>query len=220
MKLAKLVIGLFLLGAALPAFSKTVTYILGDHEDGALYDDVSTSGPSGPYGLRYDAIDPPNGNGPTFSVGDNLGGLGGLVTLTWDDANLAAGATISGSMSRNDTVANGNGDIWTVTYTLTGLVDDGNGGWTATGGSGSMNDGGAPVILTGLQDGSGYAFIFANDGHRLDGDPGVGWVGRGWLTGGGTDDWLVTAVIPVPAAIWLFPSALAALGWMRRRRSV
>lgn len=211
MMLIRLALGIFLSIAALSAHATTVTYILGDHEDGALYDGFSTSGAAGPYGMRYDAIDPPNGNGPTFSVGTNLGGNGGLLTLSWDDANLGAGATISGTIYRNDT-----GDIWSVNYDLTGLVSDGNGGWTATGGTGSMNDGGTPVNLTGEQDGSGYAFIFANDGYRLDGDPGTGWVGRGWLAAGGTDDWLVTAVIPIPAAVWLFGSALAGLGWMRR----
>ena len=196
---------------AMSAQAATVSYILGDHEDGALYDGVSTSGPAGPYGLRYDDIDPPNGNGPTFSVGDNLGGLGGVVKLTWDDANLAGGATLSGTMYRNDT-----GDTWTVSYALSGLVDDGNGGWTATSGTGSMTDGVDVVSLTGKQDGSGFAFIFADDGHRLPGSE--GWVGRGWLEGGGTDDWLVTAtVVPLPAAVWLFGSALGALGWLRRR---
>jgi len=198
---------------AMPVQAATVSYILGDHEDGALYDGVSTSGAAGPYGLRYDTIDPPNGNGPTFSVGDNLGGNGGIVKLSWDDANLAAGADLIGSMYRNDT-----GDTWTVTYSLTGLVDDGNGGWSATGGSGSMTDGVDVVALTGKQDGSGYAFIFADDGHRLPTSD--GWVGRGWLEGGGTDDWLVTAtVVPLPAAAWLFGSALLALGWGRRRAS-
>ncbi len=213
MKSLRIALGLFLAIAAVPALAAPVTYILGDHPAGALYDGSSTSGPSGPYGLRYDYLYPPPGDGPTFSVGDNLGGFGGLVVLSWDDANLAAGATISGEMYRNDT-----GDIWTVNYLLTGLVDDGNGGWTATDGSGSMTNGGTPVILTGKQDDSGFAFVFANDGARLPGDPGTGWVGEGWLTGEGINDWLVTAnVIPVPAAFWLFGSALAGLGWLRRK---
>ena len=104
MKLIRLALGVCLLTATLSAQATMVTYILSDHLDGALYDGFSTSGAYGPYGLRYDAIDPPSGNGPTFSVGDNLGGNGGLLLLTWDDANLAAGATISGSVFENRSV--------------------------------------------------------------------------------------------------------------------
>lgn len=207
MKLVKLALGVFLLTAALSAQATVVTYVLGDHLDGALYDGFSTTGAFGPYGLRYDAIDPPNGDGPTFSVGDNLGGNGGLLLLSWDDANLAGGATISGSVYRNDT-----GETWSVTYSLTGLVSDGNGGWTATGGSGLLN---STIALTGMQNGAGFAFIFANDGHRLDGS--TGWVGRGWFEGDGSNDFLVTGtLVPVPAAVWLFASALMGLGWLRR----
>lgn len=211
MKLIRIALGVFLSIAALSAQATTVTYILGDHEDGALYDGFSASGATGPYGLRFDAIDPPNGNGPTFSVGNNLGGNGGLLLLSWDDANLAAGATISGSMYRNDT-----GDVWSVTYNLTGLVGDGNGGWTATGGTGLLN---GTIDLIGKPDDHGHAFIFANDGHRLAGD--TGWVGRGWFEGDGSNDFLVTAtVVPVPAAVWLFGSALVGLGWQRRKQAI
>ena len=103
MKLVRVIVGAFLIGAAVPAISAPVIYLLGDHPDGALYDGVSTSGSAGPYGLRYDVIDPPAGAGPTFSMGSNLGGFGGNTTLEWDDANLAAGALLSGTMYRNDT---------------------------------------------------------------------------------------------------------------------
>lgn len=209
MKLLRLALGVFLFTAALSAQASVVTYILNDHLDGALYDGSSTTGAFGPYGLRYDAINPPNGAGPTFSVGDGLGGNGGLLLLTWDDANLAAGATISGSVYHNVT-----GDVWSVTYDLTGLVSDGNGGWAATSGTGFLDT----IALTSAVNGDGHAFIFANDGHRLDG--GTGWVGRGWFEGEGTNDFLVTGtLVPVPAALWLFGSALAGLGWLRRKQS-
>jgi len=33
------------------------------------------------------------------------------------------------------------------------------------------------------------------------------------------DNWTITAV-PVPAAVWLFGSALAGLGWMRRKQTI
>ena len=94
MKAFRLGIALILSLAAVPALAAPVAYFLGDHLDGSLYTGA-TSGTGGPYGMRIDAIDPPAGNGPTFSVGDNLGGNGGVVTLSWDDANLAAGAVIS-----------------------------------------------------------------------------------------------------------------------------
>jgi hypothetical protein len=42
-----------------------------------------------------------------------------------------------------------------------------------------------------------------------DQDPGAGEVTSAYFGG--------TTVVPVPAAVWLFGSGLAALGWMRRR---
>ena len=194
------------------AFAAIVTFQLGDHPDAALYQ----SDPTSPYGLRYDAA-PPAGSGPTFSVGTNLGGLGGAVYLTWDDANLAAGATLSGTLERND-----DGTFWDVTYVLTGVTSDGNGGIVATGGSGSVDENGGAlrsIALSGEQNGSGDAFIFANDGHRLAAS--TGWVGRGWLLpSGSVDDWLVTAEpVPVPAAVWLFGTALLGLAGAKHRKN-
>ncbi len=204
------VLGAILSAMCIPAFAIPVTYLLGDHPDAALYQ----SDPTSPYGLRFDAAPPP-GNGPTFSVGTNLGGLGGPVTLMWDPANLAGGATISGTIERND-----DGSFWTVTYILSGLVAAENGGFKATSGIGSVDEiGGAlrSIAMNGEADGTGFVFEFDDDGHRLG--TSSGWVGRGWLLPpDSTEDWLVTAqVIPVPAAAWLFGSALGLLGWVRRR---
>lgn len=58
-----------------------------------------------------------------------------------------------------------------------------------------------------------------NDGHRLPGDP-AGIAGRGWIDAQGTNDFLFTASpVPIPAAIWLFFSAICGLGVLKRSRT-
>ena len=59
---------------------------------------------------------------------------------------------------------------------------------------------------------SGYEFSCA----PIEGCGGIGDESGGLVWGGS----LVGAVVPVPAAIWLFGSALAGLGWMRRKQTV
>jgi hypothetical protein len=46
--------------------------------------------------------------------------------------------------------------------------------------------------------------------------------GNGFGFGGGTVelDNIVVSAVPIPAAVWLFGSALAGLGWMRRKQTV
>lgn len=188
------------------------TYVLLDHQDGAL------TGTYGPYGLRRDDIDPPVGKGPVFSV-DGTGLFGtAFVTLKWGGGTTAE---IAGTLLKNDT-----GDLWTVDYDLSGITLTSL-GWFATSASGSITDttgGGGTEILTGKADGSGSVFTFQDDGHRLgpggsDLGPGGGIVGRGWELGEGTNDWLVTStVVPEPSTMLLIGSGLAGLGFMRRRR--
>ena len=112
----KVALGAILLTLCFSSHAALVTYILGDHENALLYKAPATSGDDGPYGLRVDAIDPPNGTGPTFSVGDNLGGFGGQVLLSWND-DFTGNAVISGTLYRND-----DGTLWDVVYTMTGLA--------------------------------------------------------------------------------------------------
>ena len=211
----KFALGAVFLGLSFSSHAALVTYILGDHPDGSLYIAPNISGPNGPYGIRIDDIDPPNGDGPTFSVGSNLGGSGGLVTLTWDPMDLSVDALINGSVYRNDL-----GSTWQVSYRLSGLAAAGNGGFTAQTGTGEIFNNGTLFSLTGESDGNAV-FEFDNDGHRLQGDPGVGWVGRGWLLPeGSVDDWLVTGtIIPLPASVWLFGASLMSLLGLRRKLS-
>lgn len=209
MKRLNFALGGMLISLASNVMAAPVAFTLGDHLDAALF-----KAGGEPYGVRIDDAPPP-GNGPTFSVGTNLGGGGGPVTLTWDPMDLSVDAVISGVTKRDD-----DGTFWDVNYTLTGLAAAGSGGFTSTSASGSIDEqGGAlrSLTLTGEANGGGFVFEFDNDGHRLPSAD--GWVGRGWLLPtGSTDDWLVIATpVPVPATVWLFGSALGLLVWARRR---
>lgn len=175
-------------------------YQLLDHPDGAINPP--------PYGLRMDAL------GYTFSV--ETGGAN--IILDWDGG---ATATISGSLWNNQL-----GEMWTVSYTLTGVVaEPANLGFTASAGSGLLTD---PLlndtVLTGEPaGGTGPVFQFLADGYRLGGHPAFGDadtpVGRGWLLPtGSTDDWLVRAtLIPEPGTALLLGLGLAGLAGTRRR---
>ena len=183
---------LLLLGA--PALAGTIlpgTYVLLDHGDGNL-------GPD--YGLRVDGI------GELFSVE-----LGGAQTLlTWGGG---ATASLSGTLYDNDT-----GDIWTVSYDLTGVTAVGTQGFHATAGTGTLTDPLSNVTnLVGRTNNNGYVFTFLADGHRISGDNDTP-VGRGWLEPpSSTDDWIVRAApIPEPGTATLLTLGLLALGVARR----
>jgi len=166
-------------------------YQLHDHGFGNL-------GPD--YGLRVDAIN------EVFSV--DLGGAS--VTLTWDGG---ASATIAGLLRNNAT-----NDLWTVNYVLTGVVPVGAMGFNAAAGSGTLTDPLLNVtVMTGEINGTGSAFNFLADGHRLPGDSSTA-VGRGWLLPpGSVEDWLVRAeLIPEPGTLALL--ATGGLMIARRRR--
>ncbi len=175
-------------------------YYLLDHPDGAI------SPP--PYGLRLDDI------GATLSTELN----GASVILDWNGGTTAS---ITGTLWHNQL-----GEMWTVDYTLTGVVAaGGNQGFSATGGTGTLTDALLnDIIMTGKQDVSGSAFDFLADGDRLGGFPAFPSdtpVGRGWLEpGGSTNDWLVIGVpVPEPGTALLVGMGLALMAGRRTRRA-
>ena len=193
-----LIAGLTVFGAASAAAGTILPgiYTFLDHGDG-------TEGPA--YGLRVDSL------GKIFSVELN----GANVTLDWTGGTTA---TISGTLNENSNGGNGGaGAIWTVNYVLTGVTAVGTQGFVATAASGTLTDPfNVDTILTGLPNGSGNAFEFLADGHRISGDIDTP-VGRGWLVPPGTvDDWIVRAV-PEPATGALVSLGLIGLAIFRRR---
>ena len=199
------------MGASM-ANAATVVFQMGDHPDAALYKQNNDN----PYGLRLDSQ-----SDTTFSVSTNLGGLGGQgdpVTLSWDTANLAAGALLSGRVENNQ-----DGTFWNLNYLITGLSPLGGPGFVATGGNGTVSEIGGALRVWNLAselNNQGDAFVFAHDGHRLPGDN-TSPVARGWLLPpNSTDDFLMVASpVPLPAGVWLLGSVLLGVFAARRRQS-
>lgn len=191
---------LFGSGPAVAGIIDPGTYRLLDHGDGQL----GTA-----YGLRADAI----GEVFSFEIG------GAYVELVWDGSDTA---TITGDINENLLGGDGGlGPQWQLEFTLTGVVDAGTLGFTASGGTGTLTDPFNNVtILTGEQNTGGDAFLLLADGHRLDGDSDTP-VARGWLLpSGSTDDFLTRAErIPEPPMALLLTLALAGLGLVARRPS-
>jgi len=213
------------LGVFAPATQAApVFFLLGDHPGGLLYDDTD---PDTAYGLRLDHLD------ATYSAGNNLGGNGGPLYLTYDPDDLAAGARIFGTIDRN--TEPGDGVNFDVEYFLFGLSAFGE-GFRASGGNGSITAIAPCTVdcsyeLLGKQDLDGWAFIWDNDGSKLPDAPGTGWVGEGWVQGRwpGFNDWLVTGVpsppppgeeIPEPGTISLMLIGLGMLAGGRKLRNL
>jgi len=67
------------------------------------------------------------------------------------------------------------------------------------------------VALSTGNAGQGNQFFVAHVADFLDQDPGSGVVTSAWFAG--------STAVPVPAAAWLFGSALGLLGWIRRKHT-
>ncbi|MEM7081617.1 MAG: VPLPA-CTERM sorting domain-containing protein [Pseudomonadota bacterium] len=205
MKNIRMVLAALLMAFSTATFASTMTFTVGDHEDGVLYD-----GATNPYGVRVDDT------GQLFSTGDNLPGAfgGASVTLSFDPTDLAAGAVLIGTVIDNAT-----GTAWEIDYVLSDLSAAANGGFIAQMGVGTLTEiGGSGMIdLIGESNGTGV-FVFDNDGFRLGASD--GWVGRGWFAGSGSanDILIVATPVPLPGAIWMMGAALLGLTGLRRRQ--
>jgi hypothetical protein len=82
-------------------------------------------------------------------------------------------------------------------------------GYVASSDNGSFNDSTGP----GLNELGTGAWLNVNSVYL------IGLAGTGSFTILALDNVVVGAAVPVPAAVWLFGSALAGLGWVRRRKT-
>ncbi|MDU8942320.1 hypothetical protein [Ovoidimarina sediminis] len=145
--------------------ASAASYVLDDHPDGVLRcENVSAGSDCWDYGYRGEDVE--------FFGTMQLGN----VTLTWDGGSTA---TLSGSLNASTAGVAGStdpgiGDEVSLFYELTGVVSDGNGGFTATGGYGSFYTDYVQYDFTGKADHTGYVALFAFDGFRLDGDDSSG----------------------------------------------
>ena len=210
------VVGAFFVLSA-SADAATYQYRLLDHPDGT----ASTGNPHASYGLRLDYANP-----DAYWSFEN----GGNAIMTIDDGGGVAGAgsmTISGTMRQSFGTVNTPqfGDLWDVSYTITGLTVGANGTFTDTGGSGGGSI--ASTVTTasfGLgakANTSGEFFVFEADGHRVPGNSEL--IGRGWVDNGsnwpGANDFLFrVAEVPLPAAGWMLIVGIGSLAFARRRR--
>ncbi|MEL7131259.1 MAG: VPLPA-CTERM sorting domain-containing protein [Pseudomonadota bacterium] len=200
--------------------STMFSYQLDDHPNGgksATYD----------YGLRLDRESPDM----FFSLSTKNGAD---AYMSYDAA--AGTAVMYGTLVQS--LGNGVfGNTFTFQYNLSGLTDDGNGGFTDTTGKGSgfvfgAGAGGSDLSLGAAAKKSnlyaGEYFRFGLD--ALSDRPHTGFEGTGWVQSGpGANDFLFTATIatdappppqvpnvPLPAAGWMLLLGLGAIGAVRR----
>jgi hypothetical protein len=140
------------------------------------------------------------------SEDSNSSGLANYLSTTWtiwDADPFSNAALISGTGNFSSTVIGGGGDWYE--FSIDGLDIDLAAGtyWL-----GHHHDFSTETVFAALATGNTGTYL------QTDGD-GFQYTGSGVIS-----QQIRTNTVPVPAAVWLFGSALGGLGWMRRRKTV
>ncbi len=187
------------------------------------------------YGLRLDGLLGDNSAEYTFDFNHASSDM----NLTFDGSKIVISGSAYGGEDIGSSYDPATTAVWDIHFEyLVGVSQPGDGGLddlivTATGanfGSISSNQGSFELSDKAASNGISFHFGDSNgNGHRgADGISGWGWLMHGADCTTGTDcqnvqysDWLFTATptaVPVPAAAWLFSTAIIGLFAAKRRR--
>jgi len=201
------------------------TYNLSNHPDG-------NANPP-PYGLRLDGLITGNQNDIYTFDFDHIDSA---MTMVYDGSTITISGQAYGGQDIGGSYLAGTTDVWTINFVYNvGVSQPGDGGLDDVKvladhqNYGSISSGlGSYEIADKAQNGLSFQLGDENGGgHRgFDGISGWGWLKTGDDCLGGTEcenlpysDWLFTATpVPVPAAAWLFGSALVGLASIGRSR--
>lgn len=224
------VVALTLMNSANAVGISPGVYSLSNHPDG-------TALPP-PYGLRLDGLLTGDTNEIyTFDFDDPQSSM----FLDYDGAELHIyGSALGGQDAGGGGYIAGTVAVWDIDFTYTvGVSQPGSDGGLSdvfvnadNSNFGTISSSLGAFELEDQSDNgnsTGLAFRFGDEGgggHRgFNGISGWGWLNHGSDCIAGScshiydSDWLFTAtLVPVPAAVWLFGSALGLLGWVRRNR--
>jgi hypothetical protein len=202
-------------------------YNLSNHPDGGAAPPL--------YGLRLDGL-LTGDKDDTYTF--DFDHASSAMTMTYDGSKIVIDGTAYGGEDNGSGYEAGTTAVWTIHFEYTVGVSQ-------PGGEGGLNDvfvnddysnfGTISSVLGNFElankaNGSGLSFQLGDEaggGHRGHNDiSGWGWLRHGTDCLGGTDcsnepysDWLFTASpVPVPAAAWLFGSALLGLVGLKHKR--
>jgi hypothetical protein len=156
------------------------------------YEFTGSGGPGGPF-TSTEVITGTN-TGGTNAYGGSISGLG------QDGFNVFVSVTFEKA----------DGGAFAI-HNLDLFMDTDPDGWTEISGT---RAGGGLTFLSGVAVGTGDWLNLESVTFRAE--------GNGFGPGGGAIqlDNIAVSAVPVPAAVWLFGSALAGLGWLRRKQTV